>query len=68
MTRSSEWRGLGEDSFRTEVAAEIDRVDRELVDVRQDLADTKELNKWMQRTMIGLLVSMLLVAAGMIIR
>lgn len=68
MSRSAEWRGLGEDSFRTEVARDLDAHDTELEDLRRDQAETKETNKWILRTLIALLVSTLLLTAGVIIR
>jgi len=68
VSRSAEWRGLGEDSFRTEVARDLDAHDAEFEDLRRDQAETKDADKWILRTLIALLVSTLLLTAGVIIR
>lgn len=77
MSRIADWREYPIDEWRTLVARDLDIVDHNIHDVRNDmksadeailaqLAEVKEQQKWILRSIWGVLVSLMLVLAGVV--
>lgn len=68
--RVRDWNGFTEPQFRQQVASDLDELDGNLAgglrDVRDDMAELKEQQKWILRTMWALLVGLLMVMAGIV--
>lgn len=68
--RVRDWQQFTEIQFRQQVASDLDELDGDLSDemraVRSEVAELKEQQKWMMRTMWALLVGLMMVLAGIV--
>jgi hypothetical protein len=66
--RVRDWQGFTDPQFRQQVASDLDELDGDLSDgmraMRAEMAEVKEQQKWILRTMWALLVGLLMVMAG----
>lgn len=67
--RVRDWRGFDETQFRQQVASDLDEIDSDLSDgmraMRSEMAEVKEQQKWILRTMWGVLVGLMMLLAGL---
>lgn len=67
--RVRDWQGFTDPQFRQQVASDLDEIDGDLSDgmraMRSEMAEVKEQQKWILRTMWALLVGLMMVLAGL---
>lgn len=75
--RVSSWSSLDDHQWRYAVSRDLDGHDEDITELRQEVLTTakavraeldevKESNKWVIRTMVGLLVAVLMLLAGVV--
>lgn len=68
--RVRDWQGFTEIQFRQQVASDLDEIDGDLGGgmsaMRAEMAEVKEQQKWILRTMWALLVGLMMVLAGIV--
>lgn len=68
--RVRDWQGFTDPQFRQQVASDLDEIDGDLSEgmraMRSELAEVKEQQKWILRTMWALLVGLMMVLAGIV--
>lgn len=68
--RVRDWQQFTDIQFRQQVASDLDEIDGDLSDgmraMRAEMAEVKEQQKWILRTMWALLVGLMMVLAGIV--
>lgn len=68
--RVRDWQHLNDVQFKQQTASDLDELEGNLAgglsDVRGDLSELKEQQKWILRTMWALLVGLMMVMAGIV--